>query len=390
MATPVLGMLDSFDISGDQVPINIDTAIFMLSPNDTPLLTGMGTDGLSVLSSMPTDQTRFVWMEEGQLTPRSSLLINVTATQTTFHLQTGHRERFSTGDRARVSKVTSGQEDVEIITIDSFSGATDIVVVTRGVDSTTALTAGSDSLIIGTGVYLAEGSDPEDARSVDRDEYFNYTRIYGPTKVNATRTERKRNKYGVNDEMLHQLNNRVQENAIQREQAILYEWRSITTSTGLRSSGGIHYWLEQNGNIESTAIALTVANIETEQATNFDSGGVPDRLIANPKSLATINDIADTDRVRVTIEDPVRGRVPAMGIYTEYGVMTVVRNRWVSPRHAFMITREGVTRRIFDPLLFEPLAKTGDADQAQIVCEEGIQLKGGAHMTYFDNLTQYM
>jgi hypothetical protein len=41
------------------------------------------------------------------------------------------------------------------------------------------------------------------------------------------------------------------------------------------------------------------------------------------------------------------------------------------------------------PLVVEPLAKTGDSDKVQIVCEEGLQIKGEAHMARFTNLTGY-
>jgi hypothetical protein len=35
----------------------------------------------------------------------------------------------------------------------------------------------------------------------------------------------------------------------------------------------------------------------------------------------------------------------------------------------------------------ERLAKTGDSDKAQIVCEEGLEIKGEAHMAWLSNLS---
>ena len=41
------------------------------------------------------------------------------------------------------------------------------------------------------------------------------------------------------------------------------------------------------------------------------------------------------------------------------------------------------------PLVVEALAKTGDSDKVQIVCEEGLQVKGQQHMARFTNLDSY-
>ena len=39
------------------------------------------------------------------------------------------------------------------------------------------------------------------------------------------------------------------------------------------------------------------------------------------------------------------------------------------------------------PLVVEALAKTGDSDKVQIVCEEGLQVKGETHMAVYNSLT---
>jgi hypothetical protein len=111
--------------------------------------------------------------------------------------------------------------------------------------------------------------------------------------------------------------------------------------------------------------------------------------MANPKALVDLNDIANTSRVRQEVADYKRGRMPVMEFQGEFGIVTIVRNRWVSPLHAFLFSRENVTRRVLRPLILERLAKTGDSDKAQIVCEEGLEVKGEAHMAKWNNLTAY-
>ena len=110
------------------------------------------------------------------------------------------------------------------------------------------------------------------------------------------------------------------------------------------------------------------------------AGGVPEVLMANPVALAGLNDSMDADRVRVDFDDPRRGRETVTTVITEFGDITVSRNRWMKTTDCFGFTREGVTRRVLDPLLYENLAKTGDSTKGQIVCEEGLQVKGERHM----------
>jgi hypothetical protein len=115
------------------------------------------------------------------------------------------------------------------------------------------------------------------------------------------------------------------------------------------------------------------------QQLSYNQGGVWDRLMANPGSLGDLNLTTDTNRVRQEVQDSRRGRVPTMEILTEFGGVTVVRNRWVHPFNAYGFARENVIRRVMRPLVLERLAKTGDSDKAQIVCEEGLEVKGESH-----------
>jgi len=129
--------------------------------------------------------------------------------------------------------------------------------------------------------------------------------------------------------------------------------------------------------------------LETLMQKCYNAGGIPDLLIANPASMATLNDISDSGRVRTVIDDPRRGRVPVSSVFTEFGETQMVRNRWCHAETAFVVQRENVSRRVMQPLVVEALAKTGDSDKVQIVCEEGLQVKGQAHMARFTKLTGY-
>lgn len=377
------GIVTAYDLTVG-VKVNMDEAIYTLSPLDSPMLTGMDADGLSVISSQPVDQIQFSWMDETILVPRSSVGATFATAATSLTLASADdRLKFSTGDVLRIVAAGTPSGD-EIIRVTGYSvtTATDLVV-TRAYDGS-AIQYATGDVVIGVGTALAEGSDPEAARSSDRVSNYNVTQIFGPTLVHMSATEQLISKYGVPNEWARQLYNRTKENAISREQAIVYGRRTNSTTTEIRTMGGLDYFISTNVNTSSTQ--LTVATLATLQQDAYDQGGAWDRIMANPKSLGDLDATDDTSRVQQTFEDSRRGRQPAMSVDTEFGRLMVVRNRWVDPHHAFGFNREGVIRRVLRPLIFEKLAKTGDSDKGQIVCEEGLEVKGEEHMGKFVGL----
>lgn len=375
------GRATAYDLTVGVI-VNMDEAIYMLSPQDTPLLTGLGSDGLSLIGQTSVDQIQFSWMTDTILTPRTSLNGAVTTGDTAITVATGDRIKFSTGDIITIGK----QAAVEQIRVTGYSSGSDVLNVSRAWAGT-ATNYASGALVAGLGTALAEGSDPEAARTVDRVEVTNVTQIFGPTKVDMSRTEQQVSKYGVSNEWARQLAGRTQENAIAREQAYLYGARVNSTSLKIRTTGGLRFFITSN--VDSTATALNVTgsnSITSRQQVGYNAGGFADVIMANPVAIADLNAAADTLIVRETLDDPMRGRVRISWADTEFGSVLIARNRWMFPQDAFGISRENVTRRVLQPLIYEKLAKTGDSDQGQIVCEEGLEVKGEQHLFRFNNL----
>lgn len=376
------GTLSSYDLTTG-VKINMDEAIYMISPMDTPLLNGVGSNGNTVLAQQSVDVRKFSWMDEEALLPRSTLAAALATTATAdVIVQSGHQTRFSTGDMLVIHKA-GGDERLRVV---GYSATTaDTLLVTRGY-SGTATNYASGAEIVAIGTALPEGSDPENARAVDRTESYNLTQIYGPTKISITRTEKGVAKYGISDELAHQMFLRMKESAIAREQAFLYGVRTESTTTKIRTSGGVDYFVTSNE--DSTNTELTVANIQTNMLACYDAGGLPDQLWVNPRATADLNAAQDA-LVRVTNVETRRGFMPVQLVTTEYGDIQVIRNRYVHRQHAFAVNREGITRRVFDPMISYKLALTGDSEDWMFVCEEGLQVKGEQHMFKMTNLTDY-
>ncbi len=382
------GKVTSYDLAVG-VKINMDELIYMISPVDSPFINGIGTDGRQLLASSGVDQTEFKWMDEELLLPRAPAAGTGAAGAgvTDVTVSAADSYKFQVSDL-----ITIGEEDVaanaSVKIITAINNSTGVLTLGNWVNDSAwpATAAAQQDTIICLGTNLAEGSDPGDARSADRTIRSNYTQIFGPTAVHMSRTEQQVTRYGVSDEFAKQLYGRSVENVITREQAYLYGQKHEASGEKRRSTGGLNYWISTN---TDTTTTLTIAALESLMQKCYNAGGVPDLLIANPASFATLNATSDSNRVRTVIDDPRRGRVPVMSVFHEFGETQMVRNRWCHTETAFVVAKDGLQRRVIQPLVVEALAKTGDADKVQIVCEEGLQVKGEQHMGKFTTLTGY-
>ena len=382
------GNVTSYDLAVG-VKINMDELIYMISPTDSPFINGIGTDGRQLLSSSPVDQQEFKWMDEELLLP--SAFISATtgaggAAASEITVAAADSYKFQVDDllsNAAEGEVWNGAIK-RITEINNTTGVIDVVEWANG-SVWPVPTIGDKIICVGTA--LVEGSDPGQSRTADRTISSNYTQIFGPTPIHMSRSEQQVSRYGVSDEFAKQVYGRSVENVITREQAFLYGKPVNDTSTKRRSTGGLMHYINTNTDASTTTLTLTA--LEALMQKCYNAGGIPDLLIANPASFATLNAISDSGRVRTTIDDPRRGRVPVSSVFTEFGETQMVRNRWCHAESAFVVQKENVSRRIMQPLVVEALAKTGDSDKVQIVCEEGLQVKGQSHMARFTSLTGY-
>jgi hypothetical protein len=366
------GTLTAYDLTVGVI-VDMDESIYITSAQDSPMITGVDSDGLSVLGSRPTRQKKVEWMHDSILTPRSTLAATLVTATAFITVASGHQTRFSTGDLLWLQDTNN-----ELLRVTGYGTTADTLTVTRSYGTDAATTHDTSDNVIMVGTALAEGSDPESGRAADRSQYYNLTQIFGPTQVQMSRTEQIVQKYGVSNEFAWQMRKRVAENVISREQAILYGERTESTTTKIRSMGGLAYFITTN--VDATSTQITETSINSNQQTLYNAGGMANRLVANPISLSDLNSLNDTNRVRVEFADSRRGRVPVTVVVTEFGDVTIVRNRWCLLSDAWLINRDNVTRRVMTPLQAERLAKTGDSDKMQIVCEESLEVKGEDHM----------
>lgn len=362
-----------------ETPLDIDDMIYMLSPIDLPLLHGINADGMSILPRKPLSQVEFSWLEEEVPLPRGTLAVAIAnGTDTTFTVATGDAVKFAVGDGVRI--------DDEIMIVTGINTTTEVITVTRGTAAETNTTGAAHSVgaeVIGLGTILIEGA-VGNANFQGRDKYSNYAQIW-TKKINISATEALIRKYGVPSELSRQMVNGLQHMSQGIEQAAIYGVKHRHSTTFRRQTGGLDYFITSSE--DTTTDWITITEIEERQQIAYDNGGSFNILMGRPRAFAALNNLAGSERIQtVTIDDARRGRRRATTVMTEFGDVTLVRNRWVKKNEVFGFSRENFTYRVLRPMQTIRLAKTDDTDTHMMVCEGGFQVKGQDHMTKFTGL----
>ena len=355
-----------------ETPIDIDPLIYVIAPEDLPLLGGVNSDGFPILPSSPVGDTLFYWLEEEVPLPRGILNEELDGSETDVTMATGDAVKFAVGDAIMI--------DLEVMVVTAVNTSTEVLTVVRGSALTTNTTAAAHvtgAEVLGFGSLLIEGSVGS-TNFQGRDKYSNYCQIWSK-KMQMSRTEQKIKKYGVPSEWARQMMNAMHHSAVGREQAALYGVKHIQASDSRRQTGGLAHFVTTNVNAADDW--LTVDSIETMAALAYDAGGMFDVVMARPASFAALTNSTGSERITtVTIEDARRGRRSAQVVMTEYGDVLLSRNRWCKKSDAFALKRGSFTERKFDPMQAQKLAKTDDTDTSMFVCEGGFMVKGEVHM----------
>lgn len=362
------GQQSTYDLTVG-VKLEIEDLIYVLTPTDVPILgTFNGTDTpagpqRSILGRESVSEKKIEWLEEELLPPRTDIATAGLAGDTFITVTAGEREHFMVGDTIRVNN--------EVMRITAYGTTANTLVVTRGFAGTTAAAVAVGDDVVGTGTSLPEGSDPGDARFRDRTTQHNFTEIFGPDKIDLSGTEMVVAKYGVASEWDHQVANRVREQNIAIEQAILYGQRNEDTTNRWRSLGGATFYITTN--VNSTTTDITEAALLDQYQNSYNDGGVVDLLIVGPGQKRKISAF-NADVIRLQRSDRVRGQIVDT-FESDFAVSDVLLDRHVRSSDLFGADKQYWSLAVLRPQMLEILAKTGDSQQAMIVCEKSFKLR---------------
>lgn len=374
------GKVTTYDLTVGVI-VDMEDMIHLLSPTDAPIQQGTTSSGLSLITTGTCFEKKVEWLDEELLLPRSLAAATATTSEGVLTVQSGHQLRFSTGD---VLLAASGER----LRVTGYGSTADTLTVTRGFSSSTAATLTSGDTITNYGQALAEGSDPENARSLDRTARNNYTEIFGPTAVQVSGTENVIRKYGLSGttEFDKQAANRIKEQFIAVDQAILYGKALEDTNNKWRTMGGFIDFISTN--VDSTTTDLTETAFLDSIQDMYDAGGAGDGLIAQvgSKQKRTISAWDTSITVNVNRSDTVRGQTVDV-FQSDFGDATIVLNRNVRTKDLFLYTRDQAQLCVLRPMQFEMLAKTGDSMKGQVLRECTLKFYRQAHAARFSALT---
>jgi hypothetical protein len=173
-------------------------------------------------------------------------------------------------------------------------------------------------------------------------------------------------------------------------------------SSTARTLGGLQAWLATNGDFGTNGVAgasgttartdgtdrtFTETVLKTVVKEVYTAGGNPKVLMVNPAHKQTVSAFAGIAAQRyMAPSNEATTIIGAADVYlSDFGTMSVVPNRFMNSTNAcdetaFVIDPDMLAIAYLRPFATNELAKTGDSEKTQLICEATLEVKNeGAH-----------
>lgn len=350
------------------VKLDVEDAIYMISPFDVPFLGTYGPSRGSVLGRDTTTSTKIEWLQD-ELVPGADALNGAATTGDTF-ITVDNQGYFKTNDLIRI--------DDEYLRVSGYGTTASTLLVERSWGDPAAASHSDNATVLILGNLPQEGDDPVSGINFQRTQPFNYTQIY-QDEIEVTRSEEKEAKYGVQSEASYQIGKRLKENAIKLERNLILGTRNNDTTNKRRSHGGLDYYISTG--TDSTTTNLTATELLAQLQNSFDRGGSVDLFAVGGTQKRKISAF-NSDDIRFSRDENIRGAVVDW-FDSDFGRIYIILNRWVPTRFAFGLEKQYISLVWFDPFFVEPLAKTGDRQQWELIGEVSMKVRNeSAHFKF--------
>lgn len=144
------------------------------------------------------------------------------------------------------------------------------------------------------------------------------------------------------------------------------------------------------GRTDGTQTALTLARLKAAMSLAFTNGAEPTTLMAGPFNRALASTFTGISTVQYNLSKPEAAAIIAAVdvIKTDFGLLTIVPNRFQRERDVFLIDWDQVSVVYLRPFHEEELAKTGDGIKRVMRVEYTLQVNNEAGLAgVFDNTT---
>tara|TARA_R110000772_G_scaffold4094_8_gene14489 strand:+ start:9450 stop:10415 length:966 start_codon:yes stop_codon:yes gene_type:complete len=272
--------------------------------------------------------------------------------------------------------------------------------IERGTCSATYFEWQTDTLAAATAANAAvEGDQATAGSSVATSRFGNRTQIATKT-ARVTGTLRSIDTAGRNDELSYQVSRRARE--LKRDVEMTLCGTQVATAgsfVSARACAGLAGWLFDNqtvttgnttattpavlsgppvtGQTAGTAAAFVSSNLSDNIALCWTEGGDPRMILmdaANKRIASGFTGIATQYR-----DNPQAGPATLIGAadvwISDFGQHSLIASRFVPTDLVYVLDTEQLAVKYLRPMQTNPLAKTGDADQVQLLCEFTLQVK---------------
>ena len=350
--------------------IDMDDLVTILPVDDVPLQQW-------IPNGPPATETKVQWLNESLTGQTFTANANSLAASGTVVLtdNTGVR----VGDilrRAGSANVDGGVQVV--VTAVNVDGVT-LTVSTAGTSARPFAGTTDEQISTGDtleliGQFIDEGADPLAERFVDRTTDFNYTQV-SQEKVNATRTTRKVQRYGMDDPYNHEVQKKFRELAIRHERRLVLGRRQQGTGSEAlrRSMGGLLYFMAGGPNNVSDVKANLATATNTALRNIYNQGGMVNTIWVSA-DVKAVFDTLNASPVRTAQSDTGYERI-INHFSSSFGSVDIRFSRYIPKRQALLVDSKFVSHRTLDGYFHELLAKTGDATNGQIVAEKSLEVR---------------
>ncbi len=255
----------------------------------------------------------------------------------------------------------------------------------------------TDSLAAATAANAAvEGADGVSATISPTTRLGNYTQIVQKV-VQTSGTLEAVNKAGRRSERAYQLAKASSELKRDMETIITAnQGRDAGSSSSARKLGAILSWLKTNTSTGTSGTDPTTIGVSTrsdgatrtfteqllkdEIAAVFDSGGNPTMLVVGSGLKQKVSSFAGIAAQRYMAPgDQPTTIIGAAEIYMgDFGQVSIVPDRFMRTRDALLIDPEYMALSYLRPFQTNDLAKTGDSEKTQLLCEFTLEMRNEA------------
>lgn len=336
----------------------ITDVISMIDPSDTAAIDSLGgLDGASGKFRFVNGKSTTVEWLEDTLAPLTETLNGSIATNTTA-VTVDDASVFQPGFVVLI--------DSEYMWISAVNTSSEVITVTRNFGGTQATHADAATVEIVTEARL-EGDDSDPLAFTDRTVGSNYTQIYHQ-EVKVTRTQNQIDQYGIANEFDYQTGKAVSHLARLMEKALYHGQRKSGSATTPRAYGGFATFITDN--TVNAGGALVQADFDDATEAAFGDGGTgPWNAYLSPANMQVVKNLLDSSSYLRYGRDETGIGMRVEKIVTPFGDVNLILDRWSPSAKTYLVDQNHAGMLTFHPFMFEPLAKDGDYEKAEVVGE---------------------